>query len=219
MLFRSTDTTANGGRMGEINVVSGAKHSLFPRVTKSERVAGVTRYRKEFWENENADDETAYGVLQWIETPSNAGDHFYIKKGTDIDTQLTLETPVAGDVVQWMGGGQLETALSGSETEVAITMESDDFVFENGGYLHIADKVQASQTVASDVNVGDSVTFGASWTKITSTSDINYPKGVYLGSNNVLSLKETTSEEWLAIAENLYSDEVLIADGGDALTP
>ena len=214
-----TDTTANGGRMGDTTVVSGAKHSLFPRVTKTERVAGTTRYRKEFWKNANADDDTAYGVLQWIEIPSNAGDRFYIQKGTDTDTQLTLGTPATGDVVQWMGGGQLQTALSGSETSVAITMESNDFVFENGGYLHIADKVQASQTVAADVNIGDSVTFGTSWTKITSTSDIDYPNGIYLGSNNVLSLKSTTSEEWLVIAENLYTAESIAADGGDSATP
>ena len=214
-----TDTTANGGRLGDVTVISGAKHSLFPRVTKTERVNGVTRYRKEFWKNENSDDDIAYGVLQWIEVPSNAGDRFYLKKGTDTDTQLTLETPVAGDVVQWLGGGQLETALSGSETSVAITMESDDFVFENGGYLHIADKVQASQTIAADVNVGDSVTFGTSWTKITSTSDITYPNGICLGATTVLSVKDTTSEEWLAIAENLYADESIGTGDGTTTTP
>ena len=97
-------------------------------------------------------------------------------------------------------------------------MEDDDYVFENGGYLHIADKVQTSQTVASDVNVGDSVTFGTSWTKITSTTDIEYPNGIYLGDNNVLSLKTTTSEEWLAIAEKLTSDES-IGTGDATLIP
>lgn len=211
-----TDTTYNGGRMGNTPVVSGAKHSLFPRVTKTERVNGVERYRKEFWKNANNNDEVAYGILQWIEVPSNAGDRFGLFKGTQIDTQADLETPAAGDVVQFMGGGQLETALSGAETSVSITMESDEFVFENGGYLHIADKVQTSQTVASDVNIGDSVTFGTSWTKITSTSDIEYPNGIYLGSNNVLSLKTTTNEEWLTIAEKLTSDESI--GTGDATT-
>lgn len=214
-----TDTDINGGRMADTPVISGAKHSLFPRVTKTERVNGTTRYRKQFWKNANADDDTAYGVLQWIESPSNAGDRFYMMKGTDTDTQVNLTSPSAGTVKQWMGGGQLQTALSGSETSIAITMESNDFVFENGGYLHIADKVQASQTVASDVNIGDSVTFGTSWTKITSTSDIAYPNGVYLGLNNVLSLKSTTNEEWLSIAENLYSDESIgTGDGTTAPT-
>jgi len=142
----------------------------------------------------------------------------FYNEGTDSDTQAALTSPAAGTVKQWVGGGQLQTALSGSETSVDITMESDDFVFENGGYLHIADKVQASQTVAADVNIGDSVTFGTSWTKITSTSDIVYPNGLYLGSNNVLSLKTTTNEEWLAVAENLYSDES-IGTGDGTTTP
>jgi hypothetical protein len=43
-----TDTGVNGGRKGQVEVVSGARHNLFPRVTKAERTAGVTRYRKEF---------------------------------------------------------------------------------------------------------------------------------------------------------------------------
>jgi hypothetical protein len=213
-----TDTDLNGGRMGNVSVVSGAKHSLFPRVTKTERINGVTRFRKEFWKNSNADDDFAYGLLQWIEVPSNAGDRFYMKKGTQTDTQSSLTSPASGDVPLWMGAGQLAVALAGSETSVSITMESDDFVFENGGYLHIADKVQASQTVASDVNVGDSVTFGTEWTKITSTTDIEYPNGVYLGNNNVLSIMSGTSEEWLAIAELLTSDES-IGTGDDTASP
>ena len=41
-----TDTSTNGGRMGNIQVISGVRHALFPRVTKSQRGAGVTRIGK-----------------------------------------------------------------------------------------------------------------------------------------------------------------------------
>ena len=76
-----TDTTANGGRKGSTEVMSGSKHALFPRVTKSQRVAGLTRYRKEFYCNENADDESAYGVLIYLMLPSTSEDRFYIAGG------------------------------------------------------------------------------------------------------------------------------------------
>jgi hypothetical protein len=68
-----TDTDVNGGRKGMVEVVSGARHALFPRVTKSQREAGLIRYRKQFYSNENPDDESAYGVLIYLMRPSNAG--------------------------------------------------------------------------------------------------------------------------------------------------
>lgn len=208
-----TDTTANGGRKSQIQVISGAKHNLFPRVTRSERIAGVTRYRKEFWCNDNASDETAYGVLIYLEHPSNAGDRFYFGIGTQTNTQ--------GDIVTtepaWYGCGQLETALSGGETSVKLTMENNDFVFPNNGYLHLTNKFATGQTVDSDVSIGDSVTYGGgTWSKIASTTDIDYPNGLYTGSNVVMTIQGSTNEEWLQLANNLYSDEDI--GDGDGIT-
>jgi hypothetical protein len=199
-----TNTTANGGRKGQTEVQSGIRHSLFPRVTKSERINGVTRYRKIFWTNQNEDDDTAYDVLQWLEVPSNGGDRFYFRKGTQTDTQGDIDD--SADT--WTGCGALNAALSGGESQIKLDMENDDFVFVNGDYLHISDKKKTGQTVDSDVDAGDSVTYSAgSWSKITATDDIDYPNGIYLGSNVVLTLESGTNEEWVTIAENLNTDE------------
>jgi hypothetical protein len=203
-----TDTTSNGGRKGQITVVSGARHNLFPRVTKAERTAGVTRYRKEFWLNDNASDETAYDTLLYLEFPSNGGDRFYIGLGSHTNTQAAIV--VENTAPAWLGVGSLQAALSGGETTVALTMENDDFEFPNGGYLHISDKFKTGQTKDSDVSIGDSVEYsGGTWSKITSTTDIDYPKGIYVGSNVVMTIEGATSEEWLEIADNLYEDEVI----------
>lgn len=212
-----TDTTANGGRKSQIEVVSGTKHNLFPRVTKSERTAGVIRYRKEFWCNENASDETAYGVLLYLEHPSNAGDRFYLGVGTQIDTQ----GDIVATVPAWYGCGQLETALSGGEVEVKLTMENNDFVFPNNGYLHITDKFVTGQTVDSDVSIGDSVIYGSgTWSKIAATTDIDYPNGVYVGSNVVMTVQGSTNEEWVQLANNLYSaEDIGDGDGSDTNPP
>ena len=148
-----TDTDSNGGVLSEVEVVSGVRHNLFPRVSRSEREVGVTRYRKEFWKNHNAADDIAYGMLVYFECITNAGDRFALGKGTQEDVQSQM----LADLPDWVGCGQLETALSGGETSVSITMESADVVFLNGGLLHIADKYHTGQTVDSDVVAGDSV--------------------------------------------------------------
>lgn len=209
-----TDTSANGGRKGQVAVVSGARHSLFPRVSKAERTAGITRYRKEFMCNENAEDDVAYDVMAFLEFPSNGGDRFAIGKGTQVDTQGDLAT----NVPIWMGVGALQTALNGGETSVALTMESDDFVFPNGGYLHLSNKFMTSQTIASDVSIGDSVELsGGTWGKIAATTDITYPKGLYVGNDKVMTVQDSTNEEWLQLADNLYTDED-IGDGDGSNT-
>ena len=214
-----SDTVNNGGRKGNAEVVSGARHALFPRITKTERENGLTRLRKQFWTNENSDDDIAYGVLQWLETISNAGDRFYLLAGTQTDTQGDLDSPPVGGVILWTGTGQLNTPISGGETEVILDMESDDFVFDSGGYLHISDKVKTSQTVDSAVAVGDSVQdVAGTWTRITSTTSITYPYGVSLGDNKILTLEPTTKEEWIEIAERLRTAES-VGSGDGSTSP
>lgn len=213
-----TDLATNGGAMGDAVIISGAKHNLFPRVPKTERVNGVTRKRKKFLCNFSEPSETAYGVLQWIDVPSNAGDRYYIAAGTHTDTQANIDTPASGDVVIWVGGGYLNANLSGGETSIDLSMENNDYVFPNGGTLHISNKITTG-TVDNDVVIGDSVTYSSgTWSKISATSDIEYPNGVFIGINNVFTLQSSTNEEWLTIAENLYSGEN-IGTGNDTVSP
>lgn len=208
-----TDTAANGGRKSQVVVVSGARHNLFPRVAKADRVAGITRYRKEFWCNDNASDDVAYGVLLFLEFPSNGGDRFAVKEGSQINVQGDISSVVS----DWLGIGSLSIALSGGETQVALAMEGSDFTFLNGGYLHISNKFDVSQTVDSDVGIGDSVTYGGgTWSKISATDDIVYPNGLYVGNDAVMTTKVTTNEEWPQLKDYLYEDED-IGDGNGSL--
>jgi len=217
---QQTDTAANGGRMGEIVVISGARHALFPRVTKTQRTAGLQRWRKEFWHNKNADDEAANGVLICIGRPSNAEDRFYLAEGEQRDVQSEFSRADYPYGRVWMGCGALQTALSGGESEVALTMEADDFQFPNGGYLYLSNNTKTGQTLASDVKIGDSVEYSAGvWSKIAHTDDIDYPKGWCVGATAVLTKESTTHEEWLAIAENKYEDEDIGTGDGASATP
>ena len=215
-----TDTSANGGRKGQVEVVSGARHNLFKRVSKANRTSGVTKYKKEFWCNENPDDDVAFDLMAYLEFPSNGGDRFAIKEGTQVDTQgdIAPDPPDPTLPVDWLGVGKLETALSGGELQVNLTMEDDDFVFPNDGYLHLTNKFETGQTIDADVGVGDSVEFsGGTWSKIAATDDIVYPNGLYVGDNVVMTTKDTTKEEWPKLKNYLYENED-IGDGNGADT-
>jgi hypothetical protein len=219
------DSGGNGGRNGLVEVISGARHALFPRVTKTQRELGLIRYRKQFWCNENADDESAYGVLIYLMRPSNAEDRFYLAEGTqrDIQTEFArksdVDTYAATRYIRtWMGCGQLETALVGGENQIDLVMEADDFQFPNGGYLYLSNNTMVAQTVDDGVRVGDSVEFSAgSWSKISHTNNIAYPYGWCVGDGEVLSIQETTNEEFLQIALKQTTAEV-IGNGNGVLT-
>ena len=214
-----SDTATNGGRKGTIEVLTGVRHNLFPRVTKAERTSGITRYRKEFFSNENSSNEVAYASLLFIEAPSNAGDRYYIAKGTHISTQADI----VASPPMWTGVGTLASDGNlnglGGEYAVKVVMEATDYQFPNGGTLHITNKVKLNQPISTTtaVNIGDSVQYdstSARWSKISYTSNITYPKGLYMGSNKVMTIEDTTYEDFLVIADNLYSDEEIGTQAG-----
>lgn len=216
-----TDTIANGGKKGIIEVKSGVRHNLFPRVTKTERTqsGGLTRFRKEFWSNNNASDEVAYSMMAYLEYPSNAGDRFYLAKGTQIDTQNDLVNNVAtkGDYL-WMGVGKLTSPLAGNETTLTVEMDgAADYQFQNGGYIHLTNKFQSGQTVEATVKVGDSVNYvdyQTTWYKTTASDDVNFPNGLYVGDGMVMTIKTgETNEEWIKTADVSYTEIIGNGDG------
>ncbi len=154
-----TDTPENGGRMDETKeIVSGQKYNLFPRVSYTERINGYTRYRKEFMANRNADNEIAYGALFCIIKPSNGGDRFYIRPGTQDDTQADLSTD------GWIGCGKLYTNVSAGATQIQVEFEADDYTIPNDVTLCIKDdtnlawvKTANNQYTAEGLFIGDGI--------------------------------------------------------------
>jgi len=208
-----TDTVANGGRSGYVEVLPGVKHNLFPRVTKAERTAGVTRYRKQFVRNENTSNEVAYDALLYPEFPTNAGDRILAALGTKDDVQGDIDS-----TYKWASCGPLNANVSAGDALVTIAMESDDMDILNGGLIHIANKYE-SGTIDATADIGDSVEYDAGlgkWMPIAYTDDIEYPKGVYIGSSMVMTKQATDTEEWLRIADVTHTDEDIgTGDGAD----
>ena len=66
------DTATNGAAISATEIVTATSENIFPNITDAERITGVTKYKKIFLKNENAD---AYnGVKAWIQSNTPSGD-------------------------------------------------------------------------------------------------------------------------------------------------
>jgi hypothetical protein len=129
-----TDETTNGGRADySTEVISGVKFNLLPRVTSTERENGVTRYRKAFITNVNQLGETAYGASVAISSPGNGEDRFYIKAGTDKDTQNDLSQD------NWTGCGTLAYTASSGADSIQVLFKAADYAIPAGALLLLKD--------------------------------------------------------------------------------
>lgn len=211
-----TNLPGNGGRMSR-TPVSSAKHGLFPRVTKSQRTAGDVIYRKLFLANVHPGNEAAAGVLAYLEAPSRGGDHFLLGRGSMRDVQADIEHGQP----DWLGVGRLSASLTGGELHVEVLMESPDAVFLNGGLIHISSKFKTNQAAPQSVKPGDSVQFDDAagvWNAIPREDDVAFPKGVWLGDGLVLT-DDDGGEEWLRLADNLHTGEIVGSGDGASNAP
>ncbi len=141
-----TDTDQNGGRPDLAStVVSGVKFNLFPRVTSSEREAGVTRYRKAFIANSNVNGETAYSACVCIGTPGNGQDRFYIAPAEIDDTQVQLPA-------EWTGCGKLTQSVTAGDSAITLLFKSSDFAIPEGALLLIQDGEKSCNVRAASVS-------------------------------------------------------------------
>jgi len=221
----NTDTAANGGRIGRVPIISGAQLNLFDYVSAMDLLAGrypggpkEPVYRKFGAKNEKSGSppETALNAMAFFMSPTNGGDRKTMALGTETDVQSEL----SADLKLWVGAGKLNSSLSGGESQLELEMEGDEAEFVPGGYLYLSDQFKAGQTLASDVKVGDSVSYAdGTWSKATYSSDLVYPKGRYLGNDLVMTYETGVSnEQKIPLPENKTTDES-IGTGTGAVQP
>jgi len=127
-IFKSltvSDNASNGGRMNPSSqVTSGVRNNILPNTTQAERDAGITRYRKVFCANRNSDNlELQYPYVHMTsDTPADDAVFLVLGDFRNIQSDLNLSANVP-----WRGGvGDLETALSVSDTEIRVQFEDSD---------------------------------------------------------------------------------------------
>lgn len=189
----------NGGVVGASVIVSGVRHSIFPRVSRSERTLGVIRLRKIFLTNENNSQEPAYSSMVYLNFPSTAGDRFYIASGTQTDTGADIDaTPPA-----WTGCGKLSALAASGSSSIQVLMESNDFEFPANSVIHVSSNYKTGQTAVTGVNPGASVTYsGGNWIAAAHGGDTVYPNGIWMGNGIVATDDGTGSEEWVTVAQS-----------------
>jgi len=154
----NNDSAANGGRISSTKITDNSLNNLFPNVAAAERAAGLTRYRKAFLRNENANDLTMYSGEIWIGAKSTSDDYFQLKTGTDTDMQASAE-----GYADWAGAGLLSAAAGSGESSISVEYDTSSGVW-NGAPVHIDDGTNEVDTsVVGDPSwVGNTATFNIS---------------------------------------------------------
>lgn len=189
-----SDADSNGGACSANVINSGVRHSIFPRVTRAERLAGKTRYRKIFLKNTNSANETAAGVRAYLTFPSPAGDRFAMSD----DQNLTQAEMIASDP-WWTACGKLNVDAAIGATTLQVLFESTAIGDMSYSSIHISSNYKSAQVINTGVTPGASITYGVNgkWNLATHNGDAAYPNGIYLGDNVVMTDDGTASEEWL----------------------
>ena len=125
-----TDTDNNGGRMGYNQVVNRIRFNIFPRVTKTERANGLTRYRKIFLWNREETDEPAFAPLVYLIHPTPASsERVYLALADDTDTQQTIVNNP--NSYRWTGCGQLHVDANSGDHSIEVEFEDADYFVNN----------------------------------------------------------------------------------------
>jgi hypothetical protein len=158
-----TNDTTNGGRMSSDQVVSGVVQNVWPHVTKAERAAGSTLYRKLFDKAANDDDETLINPIYFLDGDTQGEDWIVFAPGTQTDTVADMS------ISRWYGSGELKTAVSaGVDTILTVVMKdasiantiglAQDTIVLNSkltpdaasGYLDLVEVTNASPSVSDN---------------------------------------------------------------------
>lgn len=211
------DGNTNGGRRSYNLINNWSLFNLEPRVSRLERLNGVTRYRKAYVWNQNSSGDAAYNVQIYNLFPTPAQDRIYMAAGTPADLQSA-----AAAYTQWVGGGILNANITAGATQLQILFDNNDYWIGNGAMIAINSNFMTSQTVDNTCLPFQQVYWnGTTWTAASAPSadaqDV-YPYGTYLGNNVVFSYNSSGNLEYLTTQNNSYTNEVVGAGNGSTKT-
>jgi hypothetical protein len=210
-----TDTSTNGGRKGYTEVTNRQKYNLFPRVSRPERINGITRYRKQFVWNKNVDNETAFGMKLYPLIPTPGGDRMYVALGTQSDRQSDIDS-----TYKWHGCGPLNANISAGAQQLAIAFEANDAHVDNNKTIILNSHILTGQTIASTVKPYDAVKWDSGqskWIKEAAPDEDSedvYPYGTFMGNGKVFSYNVNGCLEYLTSQNNQYTAQILATGNG-----
>lgn len=143
----------NGGRRGDTQIISGVYNNVIPNISRADRLAGISLYRKIFTQAASTSLETLLSVLEWIDKPTLGEDHVVMFVGTPTDTQADL----TGSERKY-GAAYLKTDIVGgaSTHTFTVTVEhvsqagATDIIFKNGDSIRLTDMDHPTATTGSE---------------------------------------------------------------------
>lgn len=190
----NNDTTpsSNGGEMSTVLVTSGAINNVFPNTSQTDRLAGITRYRKIFLKNHSAEDLALTSTKIFMDNITPAEDTINFLAGDYVDT----EDGIVG--TELFGCGILSTDATAGATQITVTVEGDAVdadlvIFRDTGStkIRITDK-QTANGVGNEeyVDVTSVVSLSASVATLNITPALANTYSSTLGVTRVMSVYE-----------------------------
>lgn len=131
----SSNTPSNGGRMTSTSIPTSVKNNILPDVSNSDRIAGITEFRKIFIHVANVDDLPLTNPKIFVDKPTPGTDNVTIFQGTTTDTEATIGTPIL------FGCGYLDTAATAGDLVVSVRTEDFNLNYLQAGMpVRISDK-------------------------------------------------------------------------------
>lgn len=134
----NNSTSANGGRVGLIEAVSGVSNAFFPVANNAERVAGRTWYSKRFYKVANAANESLANAYMVLDNPTPGDDKILLFAGTQTNTQGDL----TGSELKY-SAGLLANAVAIAATTLIVNVDASagaDNIFRDGMRIRVTDK-------------------------------------------------------------------------------
>lgn len=120
--YHSLTNSSTAGNGGAINlnsaITSGVKENIFPKITDAERIAGVTKYRKVYLRNENADAYTS--VKCWIQAGTPSTDSAITISGAGSFSQQGNDVEITGITFSFTNNSADVTAQSDCHLAVSV---------------------------------------------------------------------------------------------------
>ncbi|MCF1458419.1 MAG: hypothetical protein LPH21_12925 [Shewanella sp.] len=168
----NTDGASNGGRMSSQEIASGVSQNVLPNVSKQERTAGVTRYRKIFLHVSNVENLTYIDPSVFIDKFTPGDDRVSVFTGTQTDTQSSI----TGTERQY-GSGQLDADVSAGGQAISVATEAASLdIFKNGDKIRISDMDNVESGTGNDqiVTINSSVSYAGDVASFTIEETLNH---------------------------------------------
>lgn len=148
-----SNTASNGGVMSNNLIANAVRNNLFPDIAQSERLSGVTRYRKAFAKVANSSNKVLFNSKIHLTSITPANDYITFFAGTFSDTQNNISSPTE------YGAAVLASGITAGASSCTVTLENTDMlIFRNGDTIWIGDETNEEYhsnvtVVKNDLNV------------------------------------------------------------------